>query len=149
MSTIYNNHWHPAPHRRVITYSRLILPIAVELYMADQQQRIISSVFSRRNATGNLEESYVSHVKVWEDAGPEGGGRKPRYILLSRMYSILTSSALLCPCISAETNSGTGFIHKSKLNTNGTFSVGKTWRLPELRAVQVINVCSRLLYYIS
>lgn len=57
--------------------------------MADQRQKIISSVFSRRNATGNLEETYVSHVKIWEDAGPEGGGRKPRYILLSRMYSFV------------------------------------------------------------
>ncbi|CAA7268018.1 unnamed protein product [Cyclocybe aegerita] len=88
--------------------------------MADQRQRIISSVFSRRNAAGNLEETYVSHVKIWEDAG-EAGGRKPRYILLS------------------QANNGTGFIHKSKLNTNGTFSVGKTWRLAELQGVQVVN----------
>ena len=49
--------------------------------MADQRQKIIASVFSRRNASGNLEETYVSHVKIWEDAE---GGRKPRYILLSR-----------------------------------------------------------------
>ncbi|KAG6830301.1 hypothetical protein H0H92_001379 [Tricholoma furcatifolium] len=89
--------------------------------MAEQRQRIIASVFSRRNATGGLEETYVSHVKIWEDAGPEGGGRKPRYILLS------------------QASNGSGFIHKSKLNTNGTFSVGKTWRLPELRAVHVVN----------
>ncbi|KDR85366.1 hypothetical protein GALMADRAFT_234191 [Galerina marginata CBS 339.88] len=88
--------------------------------MADQRQRIIASVFPRRN-TGGSEESYVSHVKIWEDAGTEGGGRKPRYILLS------------------QTNNGSGFIHKSKLNTNGSFSVGKTWRLTELRAIQVVN----------
>ncbi|PPQ64521.1 hypothetical protein CVT26_002060 [Gymnopilus dilepis] len=86
--------------------------------MADQRQRIIASVFSRRNAAGNLEETYVSHVKIWEDAE---GGRKPRYILLS------------------QANNGSGFIHKSKLNTNGTFSVGKTWRLAELRAIQVVG----------
>lgn len=99
-------------------------------------------MFSRRNATGNLEESYVSHVKVWEDAGSEGGGRKPRYILLSRMYSTILSSAFNIP--HAEASNGTGFIHKSKLNMNGTFSVGKTWRLAELRAVQVVEVCSML-----
>ncbi|GLB35990.1 putative exocyst complex component SEC3 N-terminal PIP2 binding PH [Lyophyllum shimeji] len=92
--------------------------------MADQRQKIIASVFSRRNATGNLEEAYVSHVKIWEDAGPEGGGKKPRYILLS------------------QASNGSGFIHKSKLNTNGTFSVGKTWRLPELRAIHVVNSLS-------
>ncbi|KAJ7293415.1 exocyst complex component Sec3-domain-containing protein [Mycena rebaudengoi] len=89
--------------------------------MADQREIIIASVFSRRNAAGVLEEAYVSHVKIWEDAGPEGGGRKPRYILLS------------------QASNGSGFLHKSKLNTNGSFSVGKTWRLPELRALQVIN----------
>ncbi|KAF8898913.1 exocyst complex component Sec3-domain-containing protein [Infundibulicybe gibba] len=89
--------------------------------MSDQRQNIINSVFSRRNAAGNLEETYIAHVKIWEDAGPEGGGRKPRYILLS------------------QASNGGGFIHKSKLNTNGTFSVGKTWRLSELRAIQVLN----------
>ena len=41
----------------------------------------------------------------------------------------------------AEAISGSGLIHKSKLNTNGTFSVGKTWRLAELRALSVISVC--------
>ncbi|KAJ7099628.1 exocyst complex component Sec3-domain-containing protein [Mycena crocata] len=86
-----------------------------------QREKIISSVFSR---TGALQESYISHVKIWEDAGPEGGGRKPRYILLS------------------QASNGNGFLHKSKLNTNGSFSVGKTWRLPELRALQVVNPLS-------
>ncbi|KAL1707372.1 exocyst complex component Sec3-domain-containing protein [Schizophyllum commune] len=89
--------------------------------MSDVRSVIIQSVFNRRNAAGNLEETYIAHVKVWEDAGPEGGGRKPRYILLS------------------QSNNGSGFIHKSKMNNNGTFSVGKTWRLPELRGVTVIN----------
>ncbi|PBL01169.1 exocyst complex component sec3 subunit [Armillaria gallica] len=91
--------------------------------MTDQRQRIIDSVFSRRNASGSIEESYVSHIKILEDS-PETGGTKPRYILLS------------------QTINGNGFLHKSKLNTNGTFSVGKTWRLPELRAVQVTSVQS-------
>ncbi|KAK7468715.1 hypothetical protein VKT23_003218 [Stygiomarasmius scandens] len=94
------------------------------LSTTDQRQKIIESVFSRRNAAGNLEETYISHVKIWEDAGPEGGGRKPRFILLSQSHN------------------GSGFIHKSKLNTNGTYSVGKTWRLPELRAVSVTGPMS-------
>ena len=39
--------------------------------------------------------------------------------------------------------SGSGLIHKSKLNTNGTFSgsVGMTWRLAELLALSVISAC--------
>lgn len=105
----------------------------------DTKNRIIESVFSRRNAAGSLEESYVSHVKIWEDAGPEGGGRKPRYILLSRASSpdFLFFSLVI---VFIEANNGSGFIHKSKLNTNGTFSVGKTWRLAELRGLSVIGV---------
>jgi hypothetical protein len=35
---------------------------------------------------------------------------------------------------------GEGFIHKSKMNSNGTFSVGKTWKLNELRGVEVTDV---------
>jgi len=35
---------------------------------------------------------------------------------------------------------GEGFIHKSKMNSNGTFSVGKTWMLNELRGVEVADV---------
>jgi hypothetical protein len=50
---------------------------------ADVRQRIISTVFSRRNASGGLDETYVAHVKIWEDTGPGPQDRKPRYILLS------------------------------------------------------------------
>ncbi|KAI6153692.1 exocyst complex component Sec3-domain-containing protein [Pisolithus tinctorius] len=91
--------------------------------MADNdhtRQRIITSVFDKRNAGAAIQESYVAHVKIWEDAG-EGQGKKPRYILLSRA------------------SDSTGFIHKSKLNTNGSFSVGKTWKLAELRGIEVFN----------
>ncbi|KAI9461762.1 exocyst complex component Sec3-domain-containing protein [Boletus coccyginus] len=91
--------------------------------MADNdraRQRIVASVFDKRNAAADVLESYVAHIKIWEDAGEEQG-KKPRYIILSR----------------ATDNSG--FIHKSKLNTNGSFSVGKTWKLAELRSIQVVN----------
>ncbi|KAJ2932691.1 hypothetical protein H1R20_g4427, partial [Candolleomyces eurysporus] len=84
--------------------------------LQEQRQQIIASVFSRRN-----DEGYVSHLKIWEDAGADGGGRKPRFILLS------------------QSSTGTGYMHKSKRNTNGTFSVGKTWRVAELRGLQVTN----------
>lgn len=89
----------------------------------EQRQNIIASVFARRSASGS-DENYVAHIKIWEDAGPEGGGRKPRYILLS------------------QASNGTGYMHKSKLNTNGTYSVGKTWRIQELRGIQVSNPTS-------
>ncbi|KAJ7596864.1 exocyst complex component Sec3-domain-containing protein [Mycena floridula] len=82
----------------------------------DQRRKIIDSVFSRRN--GSSDETYVSHVKIWDGAGP---GDKPRYILLS------------------QGTTGTGYIHKSKLNQNETFSVGKTWVLSDLKAIVVTS----------
>ncbi|KAI9513060.1 exocyst complex component sec3 subunit [Russula earlei] len=91
--------------------------------MADNdsvRRRINSSVFNRRNASSTSEETYISHLKIWEDAGPEADP-KPRFILLARNAG------------------GEGLIHKSKENSNGTFSVGKTWKLIELRAIDVIN----------
>ncbi|KAH9969098.1 exocyst complex component Sec3-domain-containing protein [Russula dissimulans] len=84
------------------------------------RERIISSVFNRRNASGTSEETYVSHLKILEDVGPEAD-LKPRFILLARNAD------------------GEGLIHKSKMNSNRTFSVGKTWKLVELRAIEVIN----------
>lgn len=50
----------------------------------DVRQRIISSIFSRLNAQGH-QETYVAHVKIWEDA-PDEGGQKPRYIVIASMY---------------------------------------------------------------
>jgi Exocyst complex component SEC3 N-terminal PIP2 binding PH len=43
----------------------------------------------------------------------------------------------------ADANNAAGFIHKSKLNANGSFSVGKTWNLTDLRGVEVANVCDK------
>jgi hypothetical protein len=48
------------------------------------KQRIIASVFDKRNSGAAIQEIYVGHIKIWEDAG-EDSGKKPRYILLSRM----------------------------------------------------------------
>ncbi|KAG9118905.1 hypothetical protein FRC07_006334 [Ceratobasidium sp. 392] len=87
----------------------------------------ISSSLHNRSLTHNLPlEDYVSHIKIWEDnvgisgqAPTDEGFMKPRWILLSININ------------------GQGFLHKSKHNSNGTFSVGKTWKLEDLRGVEV------------
>jgi len=59
--------------------------------MADDiRQRIIASVFFKRSPSGALEEQYIAHIKIYEDATPgnDEGGRKARYILLSREYTL-------------------------------------------------------------
>ena len=62
--------------------------------MADDiKQRIIASAFSKRSPSGALEEQYIAHVKIYEDAAPgnDDGGKKARYILLSRQYIFVCS----------------------------------------------------------
>jgi hypothetical protein len=49
------------------------------------RNRIIASVFDKRNASAPIQESYVAHIKIWEDTG-EGHGNKPRYILISSAF---------------------------------------------------------------
>ena len=70
--------------------------------------------------------AYIAHLKTWEDvpgvpaASPDA--KKPRYILLT----VLTD--------------GRCKLHKSKRNANGTFSIGKTWDVQELKGLEV-HVC--------
>jgi len=53
----------------------------------DVRDQIIASLFRKVNADGILEETYVSHVKVWEEVTPNPGAMKPRYILVARWLS--------------------------------------------------------------
>ncbi|KZO92800.1 hypothetical protein CALVIDRAFT_601259 [Calocera viscosa TUFC12733] len=87
---------------------------------------IIRSLFSKRWADGSLEETYVSHLLILENVAGEDGTSdiKKRYLLLS------------------INRSGRGIVHKAKENSNGTFSVGKTWKLEELQAVEAHTAIS-------
>jgi hypothetical protein len=108
----------------------------------DIKARIVSSVFDRRRAKTGIEELYVGHLKIWEET--EDGSDKPRYVLLSRSCRHIMAEAYADTLHVPGTNDGQGFIHKAKLNENGTFGVGKTWPVAELRAVEVITVRTSL-----
>ena len=54
----------------------------------DTRRRIISSVFTRRNASNNTDENYIAHLRISEI---EGGVDKLRYIILS--------GAFMVPCV--------------------------------------------------
>lgn len=129
------------------------------------KQDIIASLFSKRAVEdGNLEESYISHVKIFEDDG-EGGGVKARYLTLSgaslsasfsplapacplHLYGYLSAGeADGCPFVLGwvtAARSGRCFVHKAKRNSNGTFSKGKTWNLEDLRVLEVVDVRNSL-----
>ncbi|KZT33260.1 hypothetical protein SISSUDRAFT_1054465 [Sistotremastrum suecicum HHB10207 ss-3] len=87
--------------------------------LMDIRQRINASLFSREASRGVPNGTYLSHVKIWED--DEQGGRKPRFIVL------------------AQDGEGRGKIYKTKINTGGSFSIGKSWDLDGLRGVEVLS----------
>ncbi|KAH7106760.1 exocyst complex component Sec3-domain-containing protein [Auriculariales sp. MPI-PUGE-AT-0066] len=86
---------------------------------ASARQRMISSLFSQGGT--RPDETYVVHLKIWEDTDGQAGqtGAKARFIII------------------ASDSRGSALIHKSKENSNGTFSVGKTWKIEELRGFEV------------
>ena len=72
-------------------------------------------------------ESYITHIRIIEDAAYPSGppppnanpdAKKPRLIIV------------------AVRKSGRVRMHKARENVNGTFSIGKTWMLDDLTAVQ-------------
>jgi hypothetical protein len=93
----------------------------------DEKRRIIESCFSKVDANGQLSESYITHIRIQEDSvhpssppppdsPPEN--RKPRLIII------------------AVRSTGRVRMHKARENNNGSFSIGKTWNLEELSAIE-------------
>ncbi|KAF7619127.1 exocyst complex component Sec3 [Aspergillus flavus] len=96
----------------------------------DEKRRIIQSCFSRKDGDGSLTESYITHVRITEDAAypstppPPNSppdNKKPRAIIV------------------AVRKSGRVRVHKARENNDGSFSIGKTWMLDDLSAIQSFN----------
>jgi len=81
------------------------------------REAIIRSLFSTQLGDGSLEERYVSHLVIHETSFGTNDV-KERFLLLS------------------IDNKRQGLVHKAKENSNGTFSIGKTWKLSTLQAVE-------------
>lgn len=92
------------------------------------QQRNIQESYTDRSLI--VLESYITHIRIIEDAtypstppppnsSPEV--KKPRLIIV------------------AVRKSGRVRLHKARENVNGTFSIGKTWPLDDLTAVESFN----------
>ncbi|KAF2812111.1 uncharacterized protein BDZ99DRAFT_412632 [Mytilinidion resinicola] len=93
----------------------------------DERRRITESVFSKTDPNGALAESYITHIRIQEDSQypqspppPESppNNKKPRIILVS------------------VKSSGRVRMHKARENPNGSFSIGKTWNMEDLTAVE-------------
>ncbi|KAL9126434.1 MAG: hypothetical protein Q9217_004505 [Psora testacea] len=93
----------------------------------DEKKRIIDSLFSKKDADGSSPESYITHIRIEEDADYPSTpapldsplhNKKPRVVLV------------------AVKKSGRVRMHKGRENANGTFSIGKTWALDDLSRVE-------------
>ena len=93
----------------------------------DEKRRIIESCFTKKESDGSQAESYITHIQITEDsnypsspAPPNSGheSKKPRVIIV------------------AVRRSGRVRLHKARENNSGTFSIGKTWNLDDLGALQ-------------
>ncbi|TKA26836.1 hypothetical protein B0A50_04282 [Salinomyces thailandicus] len=96
----------------------------------DEKRRIIESCFGKQDASGQLAESYITHIRIVEDAAypsspppPDSAeqNKKPRLIII------------------AVRSTGRVRMHKARENNNGSFSIGKTWNLEELTGVETYS----------
>ncbi|KAG5294651.1 exocyst complex component Sec3 [Histoplasma ohiense] len=94
----------------------------------DEKRRLIQCCFGKQDVDGSVLESYITHIRITEDAAypstpappsspPEN--KKPRLIIVS------------------VRKSGRVRMHKARENNDGTFSIGKTWLLDDLSHIQV------------
>ncbi|KAM3075544.1 hypothetical protein ACMFMG_007686 [Clarireedia jacksonii] len=93
----------------------------------DEKRRIIDSCFGKTDPDGSLLESYITHIRIIEDASSPSSppppnsnpdAKKPRLIIV------------------AVRKSGRVRMHKARENGNGSFSIGKTWMLDDLSAIE-------------
>ncbi|KAK3648394.1 hypothetical protein LTR56_007511 [Elasticomyces elasticus] len=96
----------------------------------DEKKRVIDSCFSKTDANGQLSESYITHIRIIEDSQHPSGppppespetNKKPRLIII------------------AVRSTGRVRMHKARENNNGSFSIGKTWNLEEMSAIETYS----------
>ncbi|ORY12862.1 exocyst complex component Sec3-domain-containing protein [Clohesyomyces aquaticus] len=93
----------------------------------EERRRINESAFAKLDDNGQPIESYITHIRVQEDAAypqspppPNGNpsNKKNRVIIVSVRAT------------------GRVRLHKARENANGTFSIGKTWNMEDLSGVE-------------
>jgi hypothetical protein len=93
----------------------------------DEKRRLIESLFAKKDEDGSQVESYITHIRIIEDAAYPSSpppatssqdNKKDRAIII------------------AVRKSGKVRVHKARENATGTFSIGKTWDLDSLGPIQ-------------
>ena len=93
----------------------------------DERRRITESCFSKVDDQGQLQESYITHIRVQEDASYPQSPPPPTSSASNKKGRIIMISVR---------NTGRVKLHKARENANGTFSIGKTWPMEDLSAVE-------------
>ncbi|OAA51610.1 Exocyst complex, component Exoc1 [Metarhizium rileyi] len=93
----------------------------------DEKRRIIESCFSKQDTDGSLVETYITHIRTLEYSSHPSTPPPPQ----ARTPEAEKARAIIV----AVRRSGRVRMHKSKENTNGTFSIGKTWNLDDLTQI--------------
>ncbi|QGA20521.1 hypothetical protein EYB26_008226 [Talaromyces marneffei] len=93
----------------------------------DEKRRIISSCFSKQDSDGALTESYITHIRITEDAAYPTTPAPPNSPPENKKLRLI---------IVALRKSGRVRMHKARENNDGTFSIGKTWMLDDLNSIQ-------------
>lgn len=93
----------------------------------DERRRITESCFAKVDDQGQLQESYITHIRVTEDAGYPQSPPPPTSVSSNKKGRIIMISVR---------NTGRVKLHKARENANGTFSIGKTWPMEDLSAIE-------------
>ncbi|TVY53886.1 Exocyst complex component SEC3 [Lachnellula cervina] len=105
------------------------LPSSRAMKFENEKRRLINSCFSE-GKDGIVKGSYITHIKVTEDdsflSSPPPPTANPN--MKARLIVI------------SVRNSGRVCIHKARENIDGTFSIGKTWRLDDLTAIKSFDI---------
>ncbi|KAF2830433.1 hypothetical protein CC86DRAFT_161498 [Ophiobolus disseminans] len=93
----------------------------------DERRRITESCFAKVDDQGQLQESYITHIRVQEDGSYPQSPAPPTAPASNKKARIIMISVR---------NTGRVKLHKARENANGTFSVGKSWPMEDLSAVE-------------
>ncbi|KAH7135569.1 exocyst complex component Sec3-domain-containing protein [Dendryphion nanum] len=93
----------------------------------DERRRISESCFSKIDDQGQVVESYITHIRVLEDASYPQTPPPPNANASNKKSRVI---------VIAVRATGRVRLHKARENANGTFSIGKTWNMEELSAVE-------------
>ncbi|OTA59688.1 hypothetical protein K449DRAFT_397307 [Hypoxylon sp. EC38] len=93
----------------------------------EEKRRIVESCFNKKDVDGSILETYITHIRITEYSSHPSSPPPPEVRAQSEKPRVI---------IVAVRKSGRVRMHKSKENANGSFSIGKTWDLNDLTAIE-------------